>query len=182
MPVQGPQSPGFYLPQAEYFALAPNATIALSGRRFRNFAQVVTVPVGSTFNLQEANPIESSFNTTSGIYIHSFNLILTMQDNAQEVQITGSLATLAFPGVAGAGIPLGIPLLTGVQPGGGYVALSDRELLYTGSDISASTGNPAGGTLFLNLTLFLTNRDATNTHNVSTAMQICYTRLEGLQT
>lgn len=182
MPLSGPQSPGFYLPQAEYFALAPNATIALSGRRYRNFQQVATVPAGSTLNLQEANPIETTFNATSGIYIHSFNLIITMQDNSQEVQITGSLATLVFPPVAGAGIPLGIPLLTGVQPGGAYVALSDRELLYTGNDISASTGNPAGGTLNLALTLFLTNKDTTNPHNVSAAMQICYTRLEGLQT
>lgn len=181
MPIQGPQSPGFYLPQAEYFALAPNATIALSGRRFFTKTVVQAIAAGSTANITEANPIETTFNGTSGIYVHKFDTILTLQDNAQEIQITGSLATLAFPGVAGAGIPLGIPLLTNVSPGGAYVALTDRELLMTGNDISQSTGNPPGGTLNLNLTVFVKNNDTTNPHSIQVTVQMTWTRLEGLQ-
>lgn len=183
MPVQGPQQPGFFLPGAEYFSLSPNTNIALQGRRRHLFVIPSTgIGAGLTQVLSTSFILEAApFVLSSGIYIHKFALVLVPADQSSELQVVGTFAGISFSGTVGAGVPLGIPVLTQTTPAGSTTGLVEQELLLTGQDILAATpASSPGGQLFLNVAVGFKNLDATNPHFMQISSYIVFTRLDGL--
>lgn len=185
MPVQGPQQPGFFLPGAEYLSLAPNATIALQGRRHvATISPVTTIPADSLATpVTMAIDIETGFPPGAAIYLHNATVTVSPADAGLTLEIVALQMGLRVSN-AGFGYLLGQPLLTLTSISvPGAIALSDRDKLITQRDIQAFDAaqlQPALPLTFVSQITFK-NNDTTNSHNVQISGQIVYTRLDGLQ-
>lgn len=184
MPSQ-PQQPGFWLPGAEYFNLAPNATIAIQGRRrLTTESALTTIPADSL-----ATPVtitilcETGFPPGSGIYLHDANVVVSPADAGLTLQIVALQMGLRVSN-AGFGYFLGEPLLS-LQSISlpGAIALSDRDKLITQRDIQAFDTAQIQPSLPLTFVSQITfkNNDTTNSHQVQISGRIVYDRLDGLQ-
>lgn len=180
MPNVPAQFPNIDLPGAEFFSLAPNATVALQGRRRFQGSVTVAVPAASAAQaLIPTQTLETGFPAGAGIYLHDFWVQVFPQDISQELQVNSSFAVLTTSANLN-GYPLGLPLLTQLTPAGGQVALREQQKLFAARDINAFSFPPSL-TLSLSVTFFFKNLDATNPHSISIVSGIVYTRLDGLQ-
>lgn len=183
MPVQGAQQPGFWLPGAEYFSLAPNTSIALQGRRrfHTSLATPVTVPpVSDSVNMNLFQVLETNFLRTSGIYIHKF--WLTIQPNLPGLVVNNAFAGLSMAAGPFPAYALGQPVIVNPTINIGTVLLTERDDFVCRRDI-IEAGNPSPPqttTLQLVATVNVDNPgDAAVGLNGD--MYIIYTRLDGLQ-
>jgi len=183
MPNTPIQVPNVDLPGAEYFALAPQRSVALGGRRRRTQTLQGVFAASTTGNTFGQLKIEDPFPLTAGIYIHYLSLAWSPQDNSGQVSI-GQASTgfgMAAPGGTPptfVGLPIGIPTQTNVNPIATQNILTDRDILLNGADIMLAASS-APGSLWWQLALGGHNSDAGGPHTVILVGFLIYTRLDG---
>lgn len=174
---QPQQLPNIDLPGAEYFALAPNRTIDLSGRRrfVATSTPLQNVPAGGGAFGQFISQIETTFNDTSGIYIHAFWAAIAA--NAAGIQLTNATTGLSrgtSPGTLD--YVIGVPIITTLTFNIGGAILTDRDRLVAARDILGGSGSTP---LSLITQIFINNPTA-GVIGFNITQRIIYTRLEGL--
>lgn len=183
MPNVPAQFPNIDLPGAEFFSLAPNASVALQGRRrFSVFPTATSVPASGQALLSSTLTLEQGFTGTSGIYLHAF--WLTIGPSAAGLVVQNTFAGLTLR--SGALFPdyiLGNPTLTNPTINISTSVLSDRDRLITAKDIlapGAANGNPGLGTTLSLLGQIAVNNPTAGAITASANITIIYTRLDGL--
>lgn len=173
------QLPNIDLPGAEYFSLAPNRTVALSGRNRRRFASAsTTVPASANgFELDLVGQIESPFVDTQGIYVHKFDCFAAPASGGLVLESSLGGLNRRSTSTNFADYPLGYLAITTPNLFIGTVILTDREILVTGRDISFQTGLQTN-VLNVSFTLIV-NNTLSSPVNLVTVIQIVYTKLDG---
>lgn len=188
MPNTPAQFPNFDLPGAEWFALAPNANIAIQGRRrvemYLPPPYYTAVPAGGTALSTVTTRLETGFTQSAGIYIHYAYFNLIPGDNAGRLQVLHAQMGLNIseqqPYID---IPIGQPLITGAMLGTdtnvGQLASSAQQMLFTSRDFLGGW-TPLAPSQVLNFIVSASFKNTdTVTHNVAPFAQIIYSRLDG---
>lgn len=182
MPNQPTQLPNIDLPGAEYLSLAPNATLALGGRR-RVFNRVapVSVPATTAINITNNVVLENPITPTSGIFLHYFFLAFLGLGPGIGLQLNSSQAGLSFE-VTGfsCDYPLGNPVLTQPTPDISVITLTDRDRLIACKDIINVGTGPENRSILQLATIMAVNNPTSGAINATSAAVIIYTRLDGL--
>jgi len=184
MPASTDQLPRFDLPGAEYMSLAPNAMIAIGGRRQRNNKSVVvSIPLSAVGNVGvPAIQLESNFQLTSGIYLHDCYMAGISSDGSGQLQVLGGDVSLSSAS-GGVGFQIGTQLLNLTTPLGLAVFVRDRDRFITGWDVSnadALYGTGFANGLWLRGEVIFKNLDSAAAHTYQVGIAIVYTRLDGL--
>jgi len=183
MPNVPQQVPNIDLPGAEYFALAPNRTIAMGGRRRRQQTLQGIFPASTTGNTFGQIAIENPFPLTAGIYIHYLSVIWSPADTSGSVSIGQSSVgfTIAAPGATPpsfVGFNVTIPTQTNAAPLGTQNIALERDLLLNGADLQLAA-SAAPGVLWWQMALAGHNGDAANPHTINMLSFLVYSRLDG---
>lgn len=183
-----PQQPFFDLPGHEFFALAQNARISMSGRkRVISASPILTVPVSpDPFAINFSFDLEFPFTRSAGIYIEDTWFQWNPQDQFGELQILSATFGLQLNNGGSTNVPLyalGIPIATTLSPAGAQVMARDQQKLINFNDMvavqTALAASLLGQHLQITSNVFVKNNDITNTHTAVVTIAIIYHLLMG---
>lgn len=182
MPNQSIQFPNIDLPQAEYFSLSPNRTIAIQGRRRAFPNQTLAIAASATTTITASAQIESGFPVGAGIYIHSADGVLAPLDASAQLAILSIRMGLSITGLNNIGYDMGSSQAAiSSTVASTQIVIAERDKLVTTRDMQAFEGGPGAGLpLFATIAVTLKNNDATNPHSANIGIKIVYTRLDGI--
>lgn len=174
-------SPGVTLPGAEYFALAPNRSIALGPRLAQSsgLGAPVSVPANAFSSGQTDILLTPQFTISSGIWIVNSYLIFAPGDFSSELQINGARMGVGVAGGAGnIFLDVGTPLAILSNPVIAQVIIRERDLLVAGLDLGPTF--PFGQALHLYHQVAVKNNDPSNPHSFQVAATAITHQVQGL--
>lgn len=174
----GPQQlPRTDLPGAEYFALAPNRSVALGPRLQGSVSSGnVSVPATSVLGPQISILVDPNWTYGSALYLVRAYATFNAVDNALELQIVSARMGLGqTPG--GIFLDMGLPTATLTTPAGSpIVAIYERDALVSQLDFPTF---PINTPLFMDFTINAKNNDPTNPHSFSVSANAVWHTLRG---
>jgi hypothetical protein len=179
-----PQYPRINLPGAEYFALAPNRSVALGGRRGA-YIQTPNLTVPGTGATTGANNvqkiIETPFPANSAIYIHDLWVLWAPADNSGKLQVAGLQVGFGVNNANPNDIVYRVasPSSTTTAPAGNTLIATERDKLIHKQELVQLEGGDANQLVF-GVQITATNIDTVGPHTVAVGAFVLYTRLDGL--
>lgn len=169
-------SPGVALPGAEYFALAPNRSIALGQRRSVG-AIANTVSVGASINGQNnvSVNVSSSWGYGDGIYIVRVYMLFVPGDSSGQLVINQARLVLGQPGMASF-LELGIPTATLTAPLNPMVVCYDRDALVVQPDMPTF---PVNTPLYVDGQISVHNNDGAAAHSFQVQVNCIFHEVKG---
>lgn len=170
-------SGGVTLPGAEYFALAPNRSIALGPRLFAQnaTAPTISVPASTIGGANQSGLLEPLWTPSSGVFIVRAYGLFVPADTSGELQI---IAARMGVGIAPLNIliDLGLPTSTLASPANPQIVIFDRDALVVAQDMPALA---SGGQLSIILQIQVKNLDTTNPHSFQFGFTCIWHRVNG---
>jgi hypothetical protein len=166
-------------------ALAPNANVALSGRRrFTTTSTTLSFPASATnaFTVSFLIDPGQTFNN-QGIYLDDCGVTYIPLDDAGLLEILA--INMGFSLTAGANVrPVGTPVSTFTSPAGPVNAIIERDKIILVNDLvilsQMLTVVPDGAGLEFLVSITCKNQDAASTHSILLRPLVLYYQLNGI--